>query len=252
MPNDLGSVSGSGSFPTLRKFLGDDFVAQGLVVPQKGGTETMLQANSQAAALPSSAQPLVSTSLPVSPSEPKAVTQSANKNSLDESAALDLLDQIIQEQKSKAAQSPTVSSAHKESLARSESAPEQQPAVAPEVAPTPEKNQEQVAAEKLQVELAEQELAEINKELEQLQEKPEVSAEQQFQEKNRQLIRQAPQDGVSTQPVVIIPMSQASANKAARLGPKYSLRWLWEWCKKVAKIFHGAVVYNESLAQDES
>lgn len=50
---------------------------------------------------------------------------------------------------------------------------------------------------------------------------------------------------VSDKPVIVLPITAKSKEEARFKSPKYSVAWLWEWCKKIAKIFDGAVVYKE-------
>lgn len=52
---------------------------------------------------------------------------------------------------------------------------------------------------------------------------------------------------VSDKPVVVLPITATSKEEARFKSPKYSVVWLWEWCKKIAKIFDGAVVYKEEV-----
>jgi hypothetical protein len=52
---------------------------------------------------------------------------------------------------------------------------------------------------------------------------------------------------VSDKPVVVLPITAKSKEEARFKSPKHSVVWLWEWCKKIAKIFDGAVVYKEEV-----
>ncbi len=52
---------------------------------------------------------------------------------------------------------------------------------------------------------------------------------------------------VSDKPVVVLPITAKSKEEVRFKSPKYSVVWLWEWCKKIAKIFDGAVVYKEEV-----
>lgn len=54
---------------------------------------------------------------------------------------------------------------------------------------------------------------------------------------------------VNDQPVVVLPITAASKEEAKFKTTAYSVKWLWEWCKKVSKIFAGAVVYKEEVEQ---
>jgi hypothetical protein len=47
--------------------------------------------------------------------------------------------------------------------------------------------------------------------------------------------------------VVVLPITEKSKEEAKFKSTKYSVRWLLEWCQKVAKIFSGAVVYKEEV-----
>lgn len=47
-------------------------------------------------------------------------------------------------------------------------------------------------------------------------------------------------------PVIVIPITPQTAKEAKNKSPKYSIRWLWEFCKKMMRMFKGAVIYRET------
>ncbi len=51
----------------------------------------------------------------------------------------------------------------------------------------------------------------------------------------------------AAEPVVVLPISEATMKKGKRKSPKYSLRWLSEWSKRIIKMFSGKVVYREEV-----
>lgn len=54
---------------------------------------------------------------------------------------------------------------------------------------------------------------------------------------------------ITDKPVVVLPITAKSKEEAKFKSTKYSIKWLWEWCQKVAKMFAGAVVYKEEVEE---
>lgn len=46
------------------------------------------------------------------------------------------------------------------------------------------------------------------------------------------------------QPVVVLPITPAEEKTGERKNPKFSVRWLVEWSRKLMKMFTGKVVYR--------
>jgi len=46
------------------------------------------------------------------------------------------------------------------------------------------------------------------------------------------------------QPVVVLPITQAEEQAGAKKSPKFSIRWLVEWSRKLMKMFVGKVIYR--------
>lgn len=89
------------------------------------------------------------------------------------------------------------------------------------------------------------ELQEVSKETKEQREQAEIAAKQ--QEISNLAALSATPVAVSDKPVVVLPITEKSKEEAKFKSTKYSVRWLIEWCKKVAKIFSGAVVYKEDV-----
>lgn len=89
------------------------------------------------------------------------------------------------------------------------------------------------------------ELQEVSKETKEQREQAEIAQKQ--QEINNLVASASTPVAVSDKPVVVLPITEKSKEEAKFKSTKYSVRWLWEWCQKVAKIFSGAVVYKEEL-----
>jgi hypothetical protein len=47
-----------------------------------------------------------------------------------------------------------------------------------------------------------------------------------------------------SQPVVVLPITPEIEKKGARKNPRFSVRWLVEWSKKIMKVFSGKVIYR--------
>ena len=97
------------------------------------------------------------------------------------------------------------------------------------------------------------EMAELSKELQEVSKETKEQREQAaIAEKQKQIsdlaaVASTPV-AVSDKPVVVLPITEKSVEEAKFKSTKYSVKWLWEWCKKISKIFAGAVVYKEEIA----
>lgn len=89
------------------------------------------------------------------------------------------------------------------------------------------------------------ELKEVTKEVKEQREQAEIKDQQ--QEINNLANAATTPVAVSDKPVVVLPITEKSKEEAKFKSTKYSVRWLWEWCKKVAKMFSGAVIYKEEI-----
>lgn len=54
---------------------------------------------------------------------------------------------------------------------------------------------------------------------------------------------------IDDKPVVVLPITAASKEEAKFKTTAYSVKWLWQWCQKIAKMFAGAVVYKEEIEE---
>ena len=100
--------------------------------------------------------------------------------------------------------------------------------------------------------LSNPELVELSKEIQEVsQENKEQREQAMIKEKQQEISNLAVEAtapvAVSNKPVVILPITAKSAEEAKFKSTKYSIKWLIEWCKKVAKMFSGAVVYKEEV-----
>ena len=229
------SSSDAGKYPTIGRFL-----------PPSAASQAVFQA--------------AVTPAPV-PAAKLAADQAAQ-------ADLDLLDQLVgqtilnrsnpsspNQNQLTQDQSPQVSSRAKElqnNLPVLEVTQEQVPVaeVAPvlevaEVAPTTE------TASSVEVspnpELAElsKELQEVSKETKEQRDQAEIKQKQ--QEISNLAAAAATPIAVSDKPVVVLPITAKSKEEAKFKSTKYSVKWLVEWCEKIAKVFSGAVVYKEEI-----
>ena len=96
------------------------------------------------------------------------------------------------------------------------------------------------------------ELAELSKEIKEVSQESKEQREQALiKEKQQEIDRLATEVvapvAVSNKPVVVLPITAKSKEEAKFKSTKYSVRWLVEWCKKIAKMFSGAVVYKEEV-----
>lgn len=122
-----------------------------------------------------------------------------------------------------------------------------------ELAPTNEANQEnnvekpesaEVVGNPEMAELS-KEIQEVSKETKEQREQAEIAKKQ--QEINDLAAASNTPVAVSDKPVVVLPITAQSKEEAKFKSTKYSVRWLLEWCQKIAKIFSGAVVYKEEI-----
>ncbi len=96
------------------------------------------------------------------------------------------------------------------------------------------------------------ELAELSKEIKEVSQESKEQREQALiKEKQQEIDRLATEVvapvAVSNKPVVVLPITAKSKEEAKFKSTRYSVRWLVEWCKKIAKMFSGAVVYKEEV-----
>jgi len=96
------------------------------------------------------------------------------------------------------------------------------------------------------------EVAELSKELQEVSKETKEQREQaMIKEKQQEINNLAALSttpvAVSDKPVVVLPITAKSKEEAKFKGTKYSVRWLLEWCEKIAKAFSGAVVYKEEI-----
>lgn len=100
--------------------------------------------------------------------------------------------------------------------------------------------------------IANPELAELSKEIQEVSKETKEQREQaMIKEKQQEITNLATEASVpvavSNKPVVVLPITAKSKEEAKFKTTKYSVRWLLEWCKKIAKMVSGAVVYKEEV-----
>jgi hypothetical protein len=54
------------------------------------------------------------------------------------------------------------------------------------------------------------------------------------------------QDQYQAKPVIVLPITPAVEEKGKRKSPKFSIRWLVEWSRKIVKMFAGQVIYRQN------
>lgn len=96
------------------------------------------------------------------------------------------------------------------------------------------------------------ELAELSKEIKEVSKETKEQREQALIKEKQQEINNLATEAttsvvVSDKPVVVLPITAKSKEEAKFKTTKYSVKWLVEWCKKIAKMFSGAVVYKEEV-----
>lgn len=98
------------------------------------------------------------------------------------------------------------------------------------------------------------EIQELSKELQEVSKETKEQREQaMIAEKQRAINDLAAASAVPVaiddKPVVVLPITAASKEEAKFKTTAYSVKWLWEWCQKIAKMFAGAVVYKEEVEE---
>lgn len=96
------------------------------------------------------------------------------------------------------------------------------------------------------------ELAELSKELQEVsketkEQRDQAEIKQKQQEISNLAATATTPVAVSDKPVVVLPITAKSKEEAKFKSTKYSVKWLVEWCEKIAKVFSGAVVYKEEI-----
>lgn len=138
-----------------------------------------------------------------------------------------------------------VSSRAKEAQNNLSSIDAAEPTKIAETAPMAETaSSEEVAANPELAELS-KELQEVSKETKEQRDQAEIKQKQQ-EISNLAATASAPVV-VSDKPVVVLPITAKSKEEAKFKSTKYSVKWLVEWCEKIAKVFSGAVVYKEEI-----
>lgn len=100
--------------------------------------------------------------------------------------------------------------------------------------------------------IANPELAELSKEIQEVSKETKEQREQALIKEKQQEIDNLATEvttpvAISDKPVVVLPITAKSKEEAKFKTTKYSVRWLLEWCEKIAKMFSGAVVYKEEV-----
>jgi hypothetical protein len=98
------------------------------------------------------------------------------------------------------------------------------------------------------------EMQELSKELQEVSKETKEQREQAMIKEKQQAINDLAAASttpvaVDNQPVVVLPITAASKEEAKFKTTAYSVKWLWEWCKKIGKMFAGAVVYKEEVEE---
>ncbi|MBU1033418.1 hypothetical protein KKI22_00505 [Patescibacteria group bacterium] len=99
------------------------------------------------------------------------------------------------------------------------------------------------------------EVAELSKELKEVssetkEQREQAAIKEKQQEINNLAATVTTPVAVSDKPVVVLPITAKSKEEAKFKSTKYSVKWLVEWCIKVAKMFSGAVIYKEEIADE--
>ena len=170
----------------------------------------------------------------------------------DNDDKLDLLDNLISQTLDNQSDKTTISSANPSqgSARAKETLNNQLPIENTSVAETVQTPESQV---EVPVEVVSNpELAELSKEIKEVSQESKEQREQALiKEKQQEIDRLATEVvapvAVSNKPVVVLPITAKSKEEAKFKSTKYSVRWLVEWCKKIAKMFSGAVVYKEEV-----
>lgn len=183
---------------------------------------------------------------------------SANSSDVSKNDAdLELVDQLINQtlinRNELAAQDSTYnaqSSARAKEILRNEII-EPLPATEPRAESKVESNVE-AGVEAPQEIISNPELAELSKEIKEVSKETKEQREQALIKEKQQEINNLATEAVapvavSNKPVVVLPITAKSKEEAKFKTTKYSVKWLVEWCKKIAKMFSGAVVYKEEV-----
>jgi len=164
---------------------------------------------------------------------------------------LDLLDSLVEQtllSRPSDDQSSAVSARAKETLSKFNS----DQLANSEIANTAEVSSEVLPSS--QEIVASSEIQELSKELQEVSKETREQREQALiQEKQRAINDLAAASStpvaVDNQPVVVLPITAASKEEAKFKTTAYSVKWLWQWCQKIAKMFAGAVVYKEEVEE---
>lgn len=170
----------------------------------------------------------------------------------DQNEDLDLLDQLVtqtladQDDSLSTPVGGQVSSRAKETLNNQISA-DNEPLASEEKSPETSSETQEFSESLSNSEAAElsKELEEVSKETKEQREQAEIKKKQ--DEINNLAASSTVPVAVSDRPVVVLPITTKSKEEAKFKSTKYSVRWLLEWCEKIAKVFSGAVVYKEEI-----
>jgi len=191
----------------------------------------------------SSQKTVFNTSVTQPPVQTTKQDSEENLNLLDDLVAQTLLSRSSKQTAPVAPATP-VSGRAKENLANLSPSEQATENVAPVEAPLAQAE----ASENLntpEINELSKELQEVSKETKEQREQAEIAQKQ--QEINNLVATASTPVAVSDKPVVVLPITEKSKEEAKFKSTKYSVRWLLEWCQKVAKIFSGAVVYKEEV-----
>ena len=178
--------------------------------------------------------------------------RSANGRLLPAKQALDLLDEAITEVQH--TPTTTISQQQKERLVSNQpidrqtvdSGPEGQTEQPVETTTTIEQSAVVERAESGREQAEQREISELGQEIKEIGEQQKAPAAP--QETINSLAAAASADSPqSTQPVVVLPITEAKFVEGKKQGVNSSLRWLTEWIKKIKQIFSGAVFYQEQV-----
>lgn len=173
-------------------------------------------------------------------------------------ADLELVDQLISQTLSgrdqSAVQDPTYNSqtsARAKEILRNESTEPLPALVEPNMESNAESSIESDAESPPEV-VSNPELVELSKEIKEVSKETKEQHEQALIKEKQQEINNLATEAVtpvavSDKPVVVLPITAKSKEEAKFKTTKYSVKWLVEWCKKIAKMFSGAVVYKEEV-----
>lgn len=190
----------------------------------------------------------------IAPDPVKATANSIEPTDQDKQNDLDLFDKLVSQ------------AVANQDLANSQQTPNQQvPSRAKEVLSAQAQEVVDQVETPVQAEVAENqednssveaasspEVAELSKELQEVSKETKEQREQAMIKEKQQQISDLAANAtapvaVSDKPVVVLPITAKSKEEAKFKSTKYSVKWLLEWCKKIAKIFSGAVVYKEEV-----